>query len=201
MCVCILRLAISWLMQINSTISQHKQKKSGNEHVNVIFSDGFLKDFYILTLLNFFLQDYLIRDIYSENLSLALPVQHGKRMYCIMLSYFSYLAVTYFYTFSDECSSFQKKCFEQNAFFLFSLQIGSENSIFQRIIHRYFIMNVNIYLLKFLLFFSECSRANFFSTIFERIRNIKYFEEPSILRPLVQFTWENIRTDEFTDIH
>jgi len=32
----------------------------------------------------------------------------------------------------------------------------------------------------------------FFSTIFERIWNIKYFEDPSVLRPHVQFSWENI---------
>ena len=119
MYVCTLRVGIYWLMQINSRICQHKQKKSGNEHVTVILSQVFLNDFYILTLLNVFLQDYVVRDSYSEYLFLALPVQHIKRMFCIMLSYFSYLAVTYFSKLSEEYNSFQKKFIEQNCVFQF----------------------------------------------------------------------------------
>jgi hypothetical protein len=46
---------------------------------------------------------------YSECVSVALVIQHAKRMHCIILSSVAYLAVPYFFTLAHKQQDFRKK--------------------------------------------------------------------------------------------
>ena len=60
--------------------------------------------------------------IYYDCVSVALVIQHAKRMRCSILSSVAFLAVTYFSTLSHKRQDFRKKSYEVNNVFWSSLQ-------------------------------------------------------------------------------
>ena len=86
--------------------------------------------------------------------------------------------------------SLNKKCF-----FSFCLQIASDTPVVQKIIHLYISMNVYMCLFKVPIILVPFQQNMNFYHNFRKIWNKKYFEDPSILRPVVRCGWENERKD------
>jgi hypothetical protein len=81
---------------------------------------------------------------YSQCVSVALVIQHAKRMRRIILSSVARLAVPYFSTLSHKRHDFRKKMLLNiKCVFWFSVQLLSETFLVLRRIHRDIIINVH----------------------------------------------------------
>jgi hypothetical protein len=119
--------------------------------------------------------------------SVALVIQHAKRMRHIILSSVACPAVLYFSTLSHERHDFEKKkLFETKCVFWFSLQLLSETFLILRRIGPH-IINVHrssckvpiILHVKYPLFLSDINKTWIFSTDFRKHSNTKFHENIS----------------------
>jgi hypothetical protein len=78
---------------------------------------------------------------YSENVPVALVIQHAKRMRHIVLQSLTFVAVQYFSSLSHKRHDFKEKLFRIKMF-LFTLQLLTETFLILRRIERDIIKNV-----------------------------------------------------------
>jgi hypothetical protein len=114
---------------------------------------------------------------YSEWVSVALVIQHAKRMRRIILSSVACPALQNFSTLSHKRHDFRKKLLNTTCVFWFSLQRLCETSVILRRIHRY--RNVYRSSCKYPLFLSDLNRREFSRQIFQESSNMKFHENLS----------------------
>jgi hypothetical protein len=99
---------------------------------------------------------------YSKCVSVALVIQHAKRMCRIILSSVACLAVPYFSTLYHKRHDIRKKLLNIKCVFLFSLQILSERFVIPARIQRDIIINVHRSLYKVPLCLTDLIKSKFF---------------------------------------
>ena len=154
------------------------KKKTGNKPVTVVFG----------TVVNYYWIEKAIYSTYSDYVFPALYNQLAKCMLCIKLPCFPCLAAAYFSTLSDKRYNFQKKILKICPF-IFCVQINSETSFLKQTLHNFVI---NIFMCSFKVFgvlLSLQPSIIFPHNCLENAWNIKYLENPSILRQFVRCGW------------
>jgi hypothetical protein len=119
---------------------------------------------------------------YSECVSVALVIQHAKRMRSIILSSVACLALLYVSTLSHKRHDFRKKLLNIKCVFWFFLQLLSETFLILRRIQRDIIINVHRSLCKVPLLLSDFNESRIFSIYFRDI--LRY-----------QISWKSVQWD------
>jgi hypothetical protein len=117
----------------------------------------------------------LIMNKYYECVTVALVIQHAKRMRRIILSSVACLAVLYFSTLSHKRNDIRKKLLNIKCVFWLSLQILSVTFVIPARIQRDYTINVHRTLYKVPLCLTDIIKSKFFK-IFEKCSNVRFYK-------------------------